>query len=50
MSSRANLVDTFTCDGLSYGYYADVDNACQVIKARHVSHVIMNKSMSHVRR
>jgi len=27
---RANLVDTFTCDGLSYGYYADVDNACQM--------------------
>jgi len=27
---RENLVDTFTCDGLGYGYYADVDNDCQM--------------------
>ncbi|KAK7078466.1 hypothetical protein SK128_012654 [Halocaridina rubra] len=27
---RANIVDTFRCDGRNYGYYGDVDNDCQV--------------------
>ncbi|GLV39603.1 uncharacterized protein CBL_08331 [Carabus blaptoides fortunei] len=27
---REEVADTFTCDGKSYGYYADVDNDCQV--------------------
>ena len=22
--------DTFSCDGLQYGYYADIDSGCQV--------------------
>ncbi|XP_047481214.1 uncharacterized protein LOC125033603 [Penaeus chinensis] len=29
-SVRPNIRDTFSCDGLSYGYYADVDNDCQI--------------------
>ena len=29
-SIRENIVDEFTCDGRSYGYYADVANDCQV--------------------
>jgi len=29
-SIRANIVDTFDCTGKVYGYYADVDNDCQV--------------------
>ena len=29
ISFRENLVDEFTCDGRSYGYYADVANDCQ---------------------
>lgn len=27
---RSNIVDTFKCDNRIYGYYADVDNDCQV--------------------
>ncbi|XP_068250459.1 uncharacterized protein [Palaemon carinicauda] len=27
---RPNIVDTFTCEGRSYGYYGDVDNGCQI--------------------
>jgi len=27
---RSNIVDTFSCEGKVYGYYADVDNDCQV--------------------
>ncbi|XP_046633092.1 U-scoloptoxin(01)-Cw1a-like [Daphnia pulicaria] len=27
---RNNIVDTFSCDGKIYGYYADVDNECQL--------------------
>ncbi|XP_068227744.1 uncharacterized protein [Palaemon carinicauda] len=27
---RENIRDTFSCSGLSYGYYADVSNDCQV--------------------
>lgn len=27
---RENITDTFSCEGLTYGYYADVDNDCQV--------------------
>jgi len=27
---RENIVDEFTCDGRSYGYYADVANDCQL--------------------
>jgi len=27
---RENIVDTFSCDGKVYGYYADVDNECQL--------------------
>ena len=27
---RPNIVDTFQCDNRIYGYYADVDNDCQV--------------------
>lgn len=27
---RQNIRDTFSCNGLSYGYYADVDNDCQI--------------------
>lgn len=23
-------VDTFSCEGKAYGYYADVDNECQL--------------------
>ena len=30
VSIRENIVDEFTCDGRSYGYYADVANDCQV--------------------
>ena len=29
-SIRENIVDEFTCEGRSYGYYADVANDCQV--------------------
>lgn len=29
-SIRENIVDEFTCDGRSYGYYADVANDCQL--------------------
>ncbi|XP_066967351.1 uncharacterized protein [Macrobrachium rosenbergii] len=29
-SIRKNIRNTFSCDGLSYGYYADVDNDCQI--------------------
>ncbi|CAG0918314.1 unnamed protein product [Notodromas monacha] len=29
-SIRANIVDTFSCDGKIYGYYADPDNECQI--------------------
>jgi len=27
---RPNIVDTFSCEGRTYGYYADVDNDCQI--------------------
>lgn len=27
---RNNIVDTFSCDGKVYGYYADIDNECQL--------------------
>lgn len=27
---RAEITDTFSCDGKIYGYYADVDNDCQI--------------------
>ena len=27
---RSNIQTTFTCDDLPYGYYADVDNNCQL--------------------
>lgn len=27
---RANIVDTFSCEDRPYGYYADVDNECQL--------------------
>ncbi|XP_063985992.1 uncharacterized protein LOC135167070 [Diachasmimorpha longicaudata] len=27
---RENIVDTFSCEGRIYGYYADVDNECQI--------------------
>lgn len=27
---RADITDTFSCDGKIYGYYADVDNDCQI--------------------
>ena len=30
---RQNLVDEFTCEGRSYGYYADVANECQEISS-----------------
>ncbi|KAJ2938384.1 hypothetical protein O0L34_g13308 [Tuta absoluta] len=29
-SIRENIVDTFSCENRTYGYYADVDNECQV--------------------
>jgi len=29
-SIRANIVDTFSCEGKQYGYYADIDNECQI--------------------
>ena len=29
-SIRENIVDEFTCEGRSYGYYADVANDCQL--------------------
>lgn len=29
-SIRDNIVDVFSCDGRPYGYYADVDNECQI--------------------
>jgi len=29
-SIRSNIVDTFSCEGKPYGYYADVDNECQI--------------------
>ncbi|XP_066981897.1 serine-rich adhesin for platelets-like [Macrobrachium rosenbergii] len=29
-SIRQNIVDTFTCEGRVYGYYADQDNECQI--------------------
>ncbi|KAL4706281.1 hypothetical protein ACJJTC_017448 [Scirpophaga incertulas] len=29
-SIRENIVDTFSCENRTYGYYADVDNDCQV--------------------
>lgn len=30
-SIRADISDNFSCKGKSYGYYADVENECQVI-------------------
>lgn len=27
---RENIVDNFSCDGRIYGYYADIDNECQI--------------------
>lgn len=29
-SIRADIVDGFTCANKTYGYYADVDNDCQI--------------------
>ncbi|PSN46812.1 hypothetical protein C0J52_11193 [Blattella germanica] len=29
-SIRSSIADSFTCDSRIYGYYADVDNECQV--------------------
>ncbi|XP_068622064.1 uncharacterized protein PF3D7_1120000 [Battus philenor] len=29
-SIRENITDTFSCDNRTYGYYADVDNECQI--------------------
>lgn len=29
-SIRQNIVDTFSCEDRNYGYYADVDNDCQL--------------------
>ncbi|VVC89425.1 uncharacterized protein LOC126968348 [Leptidea sinapis] len=29
-SIRENITDTFSCDNLTYGYYADMDNDCQL--------------------
>jgi len=29
-SIRNNIVDEFTCEGRTYGYYADVANDCQI--------------------
>ncbi|XP_041985271.1 uncharacterized protein LOC121737669 [Aricia agestis] len=29
-SIRENITDTFSCENRTYGYYADVDNECQV--------------------
>ncbi|XP_023332376.1 uncharacterized protein LOC111704380 [Eurytemora carolleeae] len=29
-SIRNNIVDEFTCEGRTYGYYADVANECQI--------------------
>ena len=29
-SIRENIVDTFSCEGRIYGYYADMENECQV--------------------
>ena len=30
--------DTFSCEGQGYGYYADVQSGCQVIKQKHLPH------------
>lgn len=29
-SIRADISDSFSCEGREYGYYADVDNDCQL--------------------
>nr|CAD7202559.1 unnamed protein product [Timema douglasi] len=29
-SIRADITDTFSCEGRTYGYYADTDNGCQL--------------------
>ncbi|XP_043279247.1 uncharacterized protein [Venturia canescens] len=29
-SIRENIVDTFSCEGRIYGYYADIENECQI--------------------
>lgn len=29
-SIRADISDSFSCDGRDYGYYADVENDCQL--------------------
>lgn len=29
-SIRSDISDSFHCDGRDYGYYADVDNDCQI--------------------
>ena len=33
LNFRENLVDEFTCDGRTYGYYADVANDCQELES-----------------
>lgn len=40
-SIRENIVDTFSCENRIYGYYADMDNECQIFhvclpQARHI--------------
>ncbi|XP_015110791.1 uncharacterized protein LOC107036998 [Diachasma alloeum] len=40
---RENIVDTFSCEGRIYGYYADVDNECQIF------HVCMPQNKGAIR-
>ncbi|KAB0804733.1 hypothetical protein PPYR_01703 [Photinus pyralis] len=42
-SIRAEITDSFTCEGRSYGYYADTDNDCQIF------HVCLPVVYSHTR-
>ena len=34
---RPNIVDTFSCENKAYGYYADIDNECQLF---HICHPV----------
>jgi len=35
---RPNIVDTFSCENKVYGYYADIDNECQLF---HICHPVV---------
>lgn len=43
-SLREDIVDTFNCTDKEYGYYADVDNDCQIFHVCHPVHFGQGRS------